>query len=505
MDKKTVVISVFLTLSYSNILFAVQKTKISLPIRIISGKRNSVNNITSADLKLFVNKKEVKIDTISKKERIFGVKNFLGKNYIFSFGNFLKYHQSLSKGISYFITELLDPSDSLIIVVGEKFFQIKITKNRERIIYNIDSILKNYFRKFSLQMSGISKSITSDLFRLEDYFEKYDSRNTVVSEGQLYFEILTKISTEVDFFKKGIISPTKEDMVKAEELLGLREGDRIWIHFQNSNIYPFGEKLRESIRWIKYHMSMTTIAEKSWQKVISSKIQMLEQSLLVSSEFPSLGLKQILTETNTSFSTVFIKMSDDKEGISSKIFVNLYNIYSDISLKTGGMLKLSDNAETALRQMVGYKDIFFIIRFNLNEEIGNKTILIIPKRKSLNILYRKNFTSKQFVEIVKYNNLEKIELKSYKIRNREISFEISSFLKKKDEKIGLIKILIDIFDLNSKKIYSTSNILRANKKKIHINARLPSFLKGKFSLKLTFIDLISNRKITKESQVILTN
>lgn len=475
---------------------------ITLPLRIDPGKIKPYR-ISPEGFRLFVNKKPVDIKNIVREENIFGKKQLLGRNFILSFGNFSKYDKTLSDGLSYFVTELLDPADSLIIVTPGKLFQIKISKNREKMIYNIDNILTKYFNAFSRQISQYTKGINTELSRLKNYFENYDPGNIATNEAGLYSDTLTKLSTEIDFFKINFIYPTKKNLDDVKKLLYIREGEKIWIHFQNSTIYPFEKTLQNSFNWIKYHMSMTTTSEESWQKVISTKLHTLERTLLVSDIFPKKALIRKFIDTNISLYSIYIKNPQSREGVFSVLSADIENIFSNISQKTGGLLSLAQNSESALRKLIGHRNVFFKFSFDIDKTPRDKNITITPIGKDHDLFYKHKITSSEFLDILKYNLTGKLKIKSYKKENKKISFIISSFTEKKDEKIGLIKVIINLSDQNKKRVYFTSNILRATKKEISVNVSLPPTLTGNYFMKISLIDLISNRMISKESQITL--
>lgn len=501
MVKRKLVILLIQFFILNSILFTSKK---EFPIYInlrISNDSASLLKIEPGDLKLFVNKKSTPVNSVRKINRSFGSKELLGRNFILSTGNFSKYEKKLSSGISYLVTEILTPSDSLILVTGDNIHQIKISRNKGKIINNIEDILSLFFEARSRQQSIISEDINLELQRLKNYFESYDPANRIVSEGLLYSETLTKLTTEIDFFKQNFISPTKKGAKKVSELLGLRQGHRYWIHIQNSKLYPFSKQLQYSLKWIKYHMSMTTNAESSWQKVVSSKLHTLEQVVIISDVFPSISLSRIFVDSNISFFTSLIKSNQKSEGIFSKLTADIENVFHSVTKKSGGTFVESKNSESGIRNMKNHIDTFFRIEFNTG---------IIPRKVNLklkfpggykNLYYRKFIDIDSFIKLFKDYSSERVKLGLFKLKKGVLSFEVSSFSRSKKERIGLIKAVLKVKDSNKEIIYKTSNILRTVKPKIHVDVRIPVKFRKSCIFRLDILDMISNRAIRKELTV----
>ena len=93
-----------------------------LPVRVFKEGQKSIE-LKKDDFNLFINDSRREIIDLRKRKRSLGVKPDLGRDFFFSF-YLTEYGRNVEDGISYLITEILDPSDSLYILSPRKFYKI---------------------------------------------------------------------------------------------------------------------------------------------------------------------------------------------------------------------------------------------------------------------------------------------------------------------------------------------------------------------------------------------
>lgn len=202
---------------------------LKIQLRINNGEK--VGNFPYG-LKLFINKEEVEITGLEKRERFIEKERLLGRNFVLTFMNFDMVDKSLENAISYFVTEILDKTDTLVIQTHVNIYAIKVTENKERMILDITNRLKNDFNFLLSKSARIVKNINSEIAKLERFFSSYSPSTGYVLGGARFFQFFTTLIPDIQFYKNEFVIPDKNKFEKIHDQFGFREGDRYWIFFR---------------------------------------------------------------------------------------------------------------------------------------------------------------------------------------------------------------------------------------------------------------------------------
>lgn len=486
-------------------LNGIPKTNDTVPVTIpfrISNKKIGPSGLLLKDLQLYINKKRVKTDLLSGKERWISKETILGRNFIISFRDFTKYEQVLSNGLSYFITDILNTSDSLIIHTPYNIYPVKVTKNKEKIIFNIEKILEGDIKKIVKEMTPTLKGIQNEISLLKQYFNSYDPENPHIGAAY-YLQFLSKITLDIQFFRNHFLVPDKKRFAKVHEHMGNREGDRYWIYIQNGELYPFNKKLEDVLKQIRFHTAVQALNQGSWKTVIDSNIKTLDETMLLSKLFPANKLQQQFADTNTTFFVLILNTGKTVKTKTSLIKLDLKKILEKISGVSGGNTLETGDMEAGLRTIKEHKDKYFELEYSAKRTPEDKNISLRYKNEKKILSHRKRYSKKEFSELIKNLTDEKLKFKLLSIKNNLISFSITSYAIQKKEKFGLLKVYIQILNSEDSEVYRSSNTLRATKKKINISTGLPKNLSGELVINISVHDLISNRFVKASQKIIL--
>ena len=114
--RKTSVFFLLIAIFLSYLHFGQQKDQIiSLPVVIHGSNSGSPGALVLEDFELFVNGEKRDVISFRKKDRNLGRNSDLARDFILSFG-FSELDEHLKRALSYFLTEVLKPSDTLSVV-----------------------------------------------------------------------------------------------------------------------------------------------------------------------------------------------------------------------------------------------------------------------------------------------------------------------------------------------------------------------------------------------------
>ena len=467
-------------------------TKIQLRIKNGDALDQNLDN-----LKLFINKKEIEITGKEKKERYIDKERLLGRNFILTFMNFDEFDNNLENAISYFVTEVLKKSDSLIVHTNTNIHQIKVTGNKERMILNISNRLKRDMNYEFKKSARILKNINTEISKMERFFGSYSPSAGLLAGGAYYFKCFASIIPDILFYKNEFIIPEKKRFMEIHDLLGYREGDRYWIFIQNGNVYPFTGRVRNTIKSVRSHLSRMDTGDSSWTKMVGSKIREMQDSMLVDGPYPEKLMKSGFINTNTSFFTLLYS-SDISSSANKTMDLQLSEILKKISEDTGGILIETNDIEKGIKKIREHRDHFWDIMFEIPEEKGRLKLRMETGVREKDLFYRKKFEEKELIELKKHLSKTKITIEKTEYKDNKLSFSIRYFSLNKRGGFGLLKVIIQLFDNTGEERYRRSNTLRAEERRINISTRIPEEFSSGYNMRVSVLDMISNRLVVKE-------
>ncbi len=489
--KKQTVLIVFLIIFMGILLPGSNNMKI--PLRIVGDRDHQKIKI----LNLYINKRKVEIKGMSEKKRSVEGETLLGRNFILSFMSFDKYDKALENCVSYFVTEILRKSDSLIIHTNINIYQIKVSANKERMILEIGKRLKKDLNFISKRASRAIKSINSEVNKIERFFGSAEPNSIYLVDGVRYFKFFTSIIPDVQFYRNEFIIPEKKGFREINNLLGYREGDRYWFYFQNGDIFPFSVKIRNVIKKIKRNLSLDKTGDGSWKKFVEARTRDLSDAMMYRTQYPTNFMKSEFINTNTTF--LGLIYTKEKTRYSNKeIDIQLPEILKKVSMETGGVLLKVDNLEKGLQKIRKHEDHFWEIEFNIPQDKGEKDIRIELEGRKERLAYRRKFEAVEFDEFVKHLFESGIIVDGIELIEEKLSFSIKGFALNKRGGFGLLKVIIQFYNNRGEEVFSRSNTLRAGKREINISIRIPPILSKKHNVKISVLDIISNRLVNSE-------
>ncbi len=460
---------------------------------------NKDNGVVSPDnLKLFINKQEVKITGLKERERFISEERLLGRNFVLSFMNFDNVDKILENAISYFITEVLQKSDSLIVHTNVDVYQIKVTENKERMILDIKNHLKKDIDYLSRKLSRILKNIDTDISKLDRLFRSLSSPAAAPPGGMTFFQFFSNLIPDIQFYRNEFIIPDKNKFNKIHDLLGFREGDRYWILIQNGNVYPFMGKINSLVQLAQRQLSSNKAGmDSAWAKMVNNKIRELMDIIEIGSTYPSSKMKNGFVKSNTSFFSVVYSVEN---AVSSEkmVDVQLEEVLKKLSEGTGGQFVKTSDIEKGIESITREKDQYWDVGFDIPAVPGKMKLKMTLDGSTKGLVYREKIEEEELKELIKYLSKSKIYIKDLVFIHNKLSFSINSFILNKRGGFGLLKVKIQIYDNTGKEVYRRSNILRADEKKIKISTLIPEEFSSEHEMKVSVLDMISNKLVVRE-------
>jgi hypothetical protein len=485
----SILVIIAILFGLSRFAAAENNTRIHLPFRITEGIYR-YKPLEKEHIQLTINGIPRDVAALTEKEKSISRPPELGRSLILSF-SIAEYNQKISDTVSYFVTEVLNNTDILLLFTPLNVFRLDVSRNKIKMVEDIEKLVRNDIETFNKQRRNAERILENRIKKLNSHF-----RNPMALPGPVIGtqNFLRYYITEYDSYTKQYILPNLENFRQSIQYLGIREGERWCIHIQQREIYSIISKTRRVYRQIKDAFSSGI-----WGKnLLTTNISIFEGQLAQIESRTAKPLVKYLVDGNINFSSIIFGSLNER--ISSNSFsdgIYIEKIYKDAALKSGGLDIVSSSPIEGIRQIVEHRDRYFQLAFDYNQQAEEKKIKLTLDGTPIKPVFKKYFSRTEIHRLIEYLSAKKVTIDNEQFNGKAINFSIKSFELSENggEPFGILKVRIQLFDLWGEQVYNTSRILRAvgeSERSVEINHSLPSEYKGKYMIMISITDLLRN-------------
>ncbi len=497
------------------VLFPItNETRLSLPIRVIENPQRP-EELNKDNVHLLINGSPRDIAQIIRRERSLSGVPDLGRQIILSFHN-IKGSAPIENMISYFVAEILDPKDTLLLLSPIKAYRIPVVQDKQKMTTDICQILNEDFAVHRKNRISAEKNLEYDLQRLNriasdepaeilpggtrDPEQTLSQITDLATNYKTITQILLNFPHSFTSFKNQYLLPDTIRNQKIKELLGKNWGENWWIHFQHREDAQIIHKARSAAS--KLNSYIGTHESGTLARTIQKSLADFEKELLVSTSFPFVEILDTMLRKNICFNVVhWGSLRSDESDTSFEEISDLEAVLDRIAENSGGKDVVATDPEQGIKEIRNHKDIFYDLNFAFDGEVEEKKIQIFTDRPSLVLSYKQNFSREEMQEWIAKLTEKKVAICDMAVREKMIHFEIESFREDRDKHFGLLKVRISLFDMNSRNVFKSEKTLRASKQRVAVSVPLPPEHRGKFLLVIEVFDLLANTSASSELSI----
>jgi hypothetical protein len=408
--------------------------------------------------------------------------------------------------ISYFVAEILDPKDSLLLLSPIKGYRIPVTGDKQKMTMDVITILSKDGALQEKSRISAEKSLESDLHRLTtiaseqpvDFFPE-GTRNpeqalaqttSLATNYKAIYQVLLNFPQDFTRFKIQYLLPDIVKHEKIKDLLEKNSGEKWWIHFQHREDIQIIQKARSAGQklsaYIETHESGTLA------RTMQNSLADFEKQLLISESIPDEKILDTLLGKNICFNVIYWGSLQSNESAPFKETTDLEAALRRIAEYSGGKDVVATDPEQGIKEIKNHSDNYYDLIFAFDGTIEEKKIQISADRSNLKFSYKQHFSEKELDEWIRTLAEKKVEIRDFALRQKTIHFEIDSFEKDQEEQFGLLKVRISLFDLHNTNVHKSENTLRASKDNVKISIPFSAEYEGKFRLVIEVFDLLAN-------------
>jgi hypothetical protein len=474
---------------------------LEIPVRIFT-KNTSSYEFQVSDFQLTVNGEKRIIESVGFKSVAMNRKpDFLRRHFVFSFHT-QEYSRELQQGVSFLVTEILNPGDTVTLLSPVKIYTLKTSASKERLITDIEALLTKDCKIYNKNLEAAKKNLENELKRMRRLFSGGIQDNYMVTSYKMIGRFLTTFPQSFLNFRNRYLLPSPVRYRQVVKHLGHREGERWWLHFQQGEPYGLLARIREINREIDRYCAGNSLYTESFGKYLAQLTQLLQ----LTGAYPVDEIRGIFLSGNIRFNAVMLSQRNTKSTTGTGTEHELGGILKNLAGETGGRAMLAVNPEAALKEIVQHKDSFYRLRFPFNGKQADKEFLIslnIQNPDKYKLVYKKSLSLEHLESKLTYLSSSGIQLVNISTEKQVIHFSIQGMQFDEKESFGLAKVRVRLFKPSGQQVYQTGNTLRINKKEITISLPIPGKYRGSFKLKIEACDLLANRLAIGEKEIIL--
>jgi hypothetical protein len=470
---------------------------LKIPVRVI---KNNIpeQGLSKSDFALYINKERRDIS------KLFGNTMSLSKpdglrNFVLAF-NLTEYGTQISEGISHFVETILRETDSLILVTPIKMYRIKVNNKKIKIIEDIEKIVK----KDSLEYKKNKATSRENLLR---EIRKVNKGGSITVGGgrmsttddlteQTILQFLNNYSREWNNFKTKFLFPDMRMYGTVASVLAKQEGEKWFVNFQQREIMPALGEFNKARDAIKDYLSSLTGQEQATAGSISSGLSTVTKSMLISENFPKEYVLNLLMGVNLNYNVILFKNMRQDVSSPDDHSPDYEGILREIAKKTGGVSIDTTNLKEGIDFITKNKDFYYDLIFKFNGKVEDKEIDVQVTKSDTKVYHKNKFIKGEIQTLINYLKEPKVKVAGCSVKGHKLKFSLTDFKieTSNNQKMGAVRVKIELIDSKHNVVYHTQNTLKSIKKSINISLNLPAKIKGYFELRISATDLFSGKK-----------
>jgi hypothetical protein len=481
-----------------------ENTRLTLPVRVFDGKQ-PVTHLQEQDFQLIINNQQRKILKAVKKTASLDQRpDFLGRNFVLSF-HMTEYESQVQEAISYFVTEIINTTDSLILMTPLKIYRINVSANKGKMRTDIEGLVRRDSDEFKKRLNAAEKNLEIQLNRMRRLFRGEISDPGLATSYKIIGTFLSSFPQGFLNFRSLFLFPDMKNYQKVLGFLGSREGERWWIHFQQGDSFGVVAGAQSVAKNIDEYCNLYTLARESFQ----NNLRQLEKLLRLSESYPAEPLLNVFNSANVRYNTIlWVHRKHKGRSSASDIIPILGAVLEQISRDTGGKTINTTDPEQGIKSIHHHQDYYYQLTYGFNGDIEEKKIdvtAVSADMKETNLSYKDVYLEEEMRSLIQYLSKERVQINNFSLSKNKITFSIDGVTlnKSKGDSFGLVKVRIELFSQTGERVYRTENTLRSSKQQITVSIPLPGRHNGKFKLIISACDLIANQLASFEQEVVL--
>ena len=480
---------------------AAGKLRLTLPVRVWVGK-SALTGLQKEGFTLRIDDREREIQQVISRTVSLGQRpEFLGRNFILSF-HMTEYGNHVQEALSYFITEIVGTADSLILVTPSKIYRFNVTANKEKMIGEVEELVKGDCDEFRKQLSAAEKNLEIQVHRLMQQLSMgIDTDPGLVASYKTIGTFLSTFPQEFMSFRNRYLFPQVETYRQVLDFLGNREGQRWWIHFQQGDSYGIVGEAYQAAKKIDSYCNLYELARQSFR----TNLQFLEKQLQLADSFPGPQLLKIFMGGSIRYNVLLWEQRQRGENTpQSDIMAQLAAVLQPVSRDSGGKLVHTTGPEQGMKQLKDHRDHFYELAYDFDGSAGEKKIAVTAAAghgKGVSLSYKHHYNAGEVRSLVEDFSRERVQIVDFSLNKNLLHFSIESITLDEKKTFGLVRVRVELFNRGGEGVYRTENTLRSSRRGITVSIPLSPQHKGLFKLVITACDLIANGLTVMEKEV----
>jgi hypothetical protein len=489
----------------------VRVVNVEVPVRVMF-ENKPVSGLSRSDFKLFENGKEMEIQgffpvrKILKREQFDLTANREEKRkprYFVLVFRISDYNRELKKSIQYFINNLIDPQDKLLLFINDKTMYFGEVLNKADVYSLMDNELRNQGNRAKIRFNQYALKVRQaiDMVRIKNLLNSRDTDAMFMAEDVIQF-LENYLAIWRDYKRKYLVPEvdTFYNFARMLEKISLEKWVISFYQFEKFPELKLTGEIRSAIRKLISDLIQGRSEDAAKSRIMSRLLAQIDLELKVSDDFPSEEISKLFYKANATFHSFFFTAYRDElsqDLANREINSDLENCLRLITRKTGGELLVSNKLDVSLKKAIEMEDIYYVLTYVPDNPEKAGKIKVRVNNKKFDVLFDDNIRADYIADYIKRRESEapEVRLEDVKFENRILYFTIRDIVLREiqGKKSGLLNVQVRIKDEENRAIFEQSKNLTPDNTEIHIRISADWLKRGKYNLIIDVEDLYSQK------------
>jgi hypothetical protein len=450
------------------------------------------------DFRLTINGQPVEILALEKKSMSLGRKPDLGRTFILSF-RLTRIGPSLDKALDYLASEVFDIRDTLFVRTPASLYRIGIVANKESTLRRVRELVNTDGREYEAERASAER-------RLEDYQTEVKGAITGDPQSVDTYKrtsmFLNSCPGQFTNYQERFLLPDPQSYRQTLDQIPVGEGEKWWIHFEQHEVSNLFLMIQRAADSIKGYLQGLAEPHQKMAQVLGTQLANIETLVSLPEAFPTTRLEETLLAHDMNYSVIFFRgLKGTEPDYAETPFHNLEMLTRHVTASCGGLTLTPSGPGSGIKELTAHVDEYYELVLADDREAGNRTIRVEPADGNRVLSYATRLEESQVRSRIQFESQEKIQVDGISVDGNQLLFDVRSFALNEGEKIGILKVRVEAYDLQGRGVYNQENTLRATQDRVSISLPMPAGLKGPCKVVITACDMVANRMTVVEGRI----
>ena len=413
-----------------------------------------------------------------------------------------EHSRQLDQGIEYLFDRFLTEADDVLIFVNRHTLSYTPLRDKELARAEILNLLKGQAEEARQHMFTYLKTIENEMDRFRNITRWGPSSSPSGYKVQLKNSLEKYLAVLTDYKRKFLTPDMDAYSGFLRHLAGIKK-EKWVIQFSQTPLFPtFSLRTRRKIDDAIGELSSSYRAEDiPFANVLKRLMTRIDRSKNMAEDFPGDRLERLFSSTGATFHAIVLPMRKElllEDLRYEPVSTQIERLMQDICRRTGGLLTLTGDIESALAEIGNREDIYYILTYSPKNRRRAGKIKILPVNSAYEVFYDEDARLRPGERPAEHGPAgpdSAVEIREMVLRDKKLHLLIGGFATgmRGDKTGGRIGIGLVLRTRSGRILYQKCNTLASQQGTVKVSVNFSWLRKGSYKITVRVNDLLSGR------------